>query len=480
MNRPRFAALLLCTLFSSALFDGAARAAISDYAYAWPLYTEGGSAAWQVELTPEVYAAIGTQDLRDVEVVNAAGESVPIAPYRTPPATGSDQASFVDVPVFALPAAAEAAAPGDAAIQLHIERGADGRLRRLDADVGAAGAQAVPAGAGQLLLDASSLHAPLATLRIGWDRTVDASVRFAIDASDDLQHWRGVVGDATVLHLRQDNHELVRSEVPLNGTSAAYLRLRRLDQGVALPGLHVGVGVLVRSTPAAPARQWLQASLDGSDTRHLDRSTRGDGTRPVAYRYHLPAALPAAGLKIELADDNSLVAGRALSSAQADDAKPAWTLRSEFVAFRLRQGDAVATNDEFPTYPASRARDWRVELDTPLDHAPAVSVAYRPDRFVFLAQGAGPYRLVAGSARARRGDYPIDTALAQLRASQGADWQPPLTRLGARELLQGDRALLIAAPATPAHDWRTWLLWAVLVAAVAVVGGLALSLLRKG
>jgi zinc transporter ZupT len=33
--------------------------------------------------------------------------------------------------------------------------------------------------------------------------------------------------------------------------------------------------------------------------------------------------------------------------------------------------------------------------------------------------------------------------------------------------------------ATPARDWKTWLLWAVLVGAAALIGGLALSLLRK-
>jgi hypothetical protein len=98
---------------------------------------------------------------------------------------------------------------------------------------------------------------------------------------------------------------------------------------------------------------------------------------------------------------------------------------------------------------------------------------------VFLAQGGGPYRLVAGSARAQRGDYPIDTALAPLRARLGKDWQPPLATIGTRETLQGEAALRPAPTATPRSDWRTWLLWAVLVGAAALIGGLALSLLRK-
>ena len=283
-----------------------------------------------------------------------------------------------------------------------------------------------------------------------------------------------------MLRLRQDGNVLERHEVALVEAHANYLLLRRLDQGAALPDLKIGARIVSRSTPEMPARQWLQATLDGGDTRHLDHSIpAGDGTRPVAYRYHLPAPLPASALKLELADDNSLVAGNVLS-AQRVGATPSWISRASFVAFRLRQSDTVASNDEFVTNSGvGRARDWRVELATPLDRAPTLSVAYRPDRFVFLAQGAGPYRLVAGSARARHGDYPIDAALAQLRSKLGANWQPPLTSLGARELLQGEHALVIAPAAAAPHDWRTWLLWLVLVAAAAIVGGLALSLLRK-
>jgi hypothetical protein len=119
-----------------------------------------------------------------------------------------------------------------------------------------------------------------------------------------------------------------------------------------------------------------------------------------------------------------------------------------------------------------------VEPATPLDRAPTLRAAFRPDRFVFLAQGDGPYRLVAGSARTRRGDYPVDAALAQLRVKLGADWQPPLATLGTRVTLQGEIAFT-PAPAETHRDWKTWLLWAVLVGAAALIGGLALSLLRK-
>jgi hypothetical protein len=66
----------------------------------------------------------------------------------------------------------------------------------------------------------------------------------------------------------------------------------------------------------------------------------------------------------------------------------------------------------------------------------------------------------------------------QLRAKLGADWQPPLAALGTRATLQGESAFTPAPPEIH-RDWKTWLLWAVLVGAATLIGGLALSLLRK-
>ena len=481
MNTPWLAAFSLCVLSSSAC-----AAAADEYAYAWPLQTTGDSAAWQVELTPEIYAAISTADLRDVEVVNAANDTVPLAPYR--PQTGNvTHEALVDLAIFALPQAAGSGPNGDESIRLRIERGTDGKLRRLDADVGATAAgnaTPVPAAKEDLILDASSLHASLASLFIDWSNSeANVSAQFSISGSDDLQQWRTLVASATVLRLRQDGNVLNRHEIALNGARAAYLRLHRLDDGPALAALDIRARTVAQSTATQPARLWLAAQLDGSDTQHLDHTlAAGDGQHPVAYRYHLPAELAIDAIRLELADDNSLARVNVLSRdrhAAGSNNSAAWAQRGDFVAFRVRQGDAVVGNDELPLSRAGRAGDWRIELATPLEHAPALSVAYQPDRFVFLAQGASPYRLVAGSARARRGDYPVDTAIAQLRTTLGMDWQPPLASVGTRLLLQGDHALEPPPPAPVHRDWKTWLLWGVLIAAAALIGGLALSLLRN-
>jgi hypothetical protein len=450
-----------------------------DYAYAWPIEATGGGPAWQVELTPEVYATVTSADLRDVAVVNANGEAVPTARAPPPANRVAWTIESVFVPQFDLPATPSDGPAANDSIRLAIERGADGKLRRVDAGVNALGAEPyAKAAKPDLLLDASALKVPIAALRVDWTGDDDVVAEFAVDASDDLQQWRRLVARATVLHLTRDGNALSRHDIPLNGANAAYLRVRRLDNGPALQRFSVQLRTNSVSTSYAVARQWLTAKVAGSDTKRLDASLPAtDGQHAIAWRYQLPAPLAIDAIRLELADDNSLARVHVLSRQRPGGDAAAWAQRADFVAFRLRQDGSAIGNDESPATTVARASEWRIESTTPLERAPTLSLGYQPDRFVFLAQGSGPYRLVAGSAVARRGDYPVDAALASLRAGKDKDWQPPLATLAARATLKGDAALVAPVVEKP-RDWKTWLLWGVLVGAAALIGGLALSLLR--
>lgn len=459
-----------------------------NYAYSWPITAEGGSAAYQVELTPEIYAALTTPDLRDLDVINAAGDSVPTAPYHPFAAAARDQRRAV--PMFAVPAPATPALNSEDAIHLHIERGPDGKLRSLDAqvippaspgtatamnEVVAASAPAAVssnrfATAPMIVLDASNLREPLLRLMVAWDSHVNAAPRFSISVSEDLQSWRTIVPNATFVQIKQDGNELTRNEVPLDGANHNYLMLTRVDNAVALPGLVVDVVTPISAQQ--PVRHWITASPDGIDPSPPRKSDH------TFFRYHLDAPLSIDAVNVQLADDNSVAHAIVWSKSIFTTGSDWGNSIGSIVAFRLRESDALLVNDSKQGFASARSREWSIELDTPTSHAPTLELGYIPDRFVFLAQGAGPYRLIAGSATTHHGDAPVDVALSQLRASAGDDWKPPLAALGARSDLQGEKALAATPPPTPQH-WKTWLLWSVLVVAAAIVASLALSLLRE-
>ncbi|HEY0231280.1 MAG TPA: DUF3999 domain-containing protein [Dokdonella sp.] len=455
MKRRAFAFFLL-----SGTLRCAAAATPADYAYTFALTIDAAapSSAWRVELTPEVCAWVQDDALRDIEIFNAAGQPVPLG--RMAGATTSTvQELDSAIPVLALPATTTAAPAGD--LRLVIDRDASGRLRRIDAGEQAA---AAPAQARDWLLDASSVEHAIERIQLDWTTPTSGIVaRFSIEASDDLQSWR-TLGNATVLALEQNGARLERRELALGNVRAKYLRLHRLDDGAELGGLSAHARMLERSS-AAPLRAWLRADATGA------AQTQGNAVR---FHYQLPAALPLDRARIELAGDNSL-APLTLFARMPGSAPDDWRELARVTAFRLHQGEEYLQNDVLDLRSGGRVRELRIDSSTPLAAAPQLTVGFPPDSLVFLAEGSAPYTLAAGSLHARHADYPVDAALASLRAKYGRDWQPPPATLGAAVRSAGDAAL--RAPAAPL-PWRSWILWVVLVAGAALVGAFAVSLLK--
>lgn len=441
---------------------GAARVGaveLHDYAYAFRIDTPSGvdSSAWRIDLTPAVYAQVQDSALRDIAVFNAEGQAVPFARAADDAATRAREHTE-QVPLLDLP-------PRDGSVandlSLVIERDADGRLRRLDA--GDTRTEAKAAASNDWVLDASAVTGAIERVVLSWEGPGNNVVaRFDVAAGDDLQNWRPV-GGGTVLSLRQGDAFLDRRDILIGEVRAKYLRLRRIDDGERLRDVHADVRV-VEQTPVTIERIWIDAEIAAPAPQKEPL--------PVAarYEYGLPAALPVELARVELADDNALAA---LTLAAGSEERPEELAR--FTAFRLRSGDETLRNGDIDLAPSARMRTFRLDSATPLASAPRLSFAFRPERFVFLAEGAGPWTLAVGSRRAHRPDYPLDAALASLRASLGRDWRPPRATIGAARISAGEAALQPPSRPTP---WRQWLLWGVLVLGAALVGAFALGLMR--
>ncbi len=440
-----------------------------DYAYRWPLKAEGDSAAWQFALTPEVYAALADAGLRDFEVFNAEGQPVPVARLTVDPAATPGVAQ-VSLPAYALPRAADATATPDD-LALRIERDDEGRLRVLQVETGADPAQL----AIDYILDADMRRDPkrpssVDRLDFSWPERGDVRARFVLEGSDDLVYWQTVVPEVAVVSLRRGDAVLQRRDVEFPPSALRYLRLRQID-GTPVPGLQVSAR---RTRAGAVAPAWQRETA-----RFVDAAPDPFGSGQV-YRYRLPAKLPVGRIGITLGADNATArvmvdAQRGTATEQPGDAQ-GWVPVGQTLLFRLRQDGMRIDNQPLLLSVPHAAREWRLRSPVALSPAPLLEVFYQPDRFVFLAQGPGPYTLAAGSVVARRDDLPVEQALAPLRQHLGAQWAPPLAVLGARAESAGQQAYVVPEPPV---DWRRWLLWALLVGGAAAVGGFALVLMRQ-
>ncbi|HMM67975.1 MAG TPA: DUF3999 domain-containing protein [Dokdonella sp.] len=440
----------------------AAAATPADYARVIPIDTAGDSAAWQVELDDQVYAGSIDPNLRDLAIFNADGQAVPLilSASEAPDAVIEQRAA---VPVLPLPPAGREREQAD--LHLLVERDASGRLRRLETQ--SSDEPGETTATREWLLDLGEFDRGIDRLELAWSEPQgDIIARFEVTGSNDLQRWDLLNADATLVVLEQGGARVDRREIALPVTRFRYLRLRRHDDGAPLGGISAQASRVRRVAGVTPVN-WIEAeavdSVDGhpaSGTQHL---------------YTLRYSVPASQVRITLGSDNALAQLEVLTPFNVVDGKTHWIQRARPVAFRLVQDGDVIDNGAIALSPGARVRDLRIDSATALATTPRLSVGYRPARLVFLAEGKGPFLLAVGSATARFPDYPVEAALATLRARLGRDWQPPVATLGDSRSSAGASAL--QAPKVPL-DWKRWLLWAVLIGAAAVVGGIALSLLR--
>lgn len=430
------------------LATGFAHAAATpqDYAVMWPVQPERDAAAYVLELDDSVLRHVTRADLRDLAVFNADGEPVAFAPW---PPERSDEEILEQVPWLRVPLPA----PGQPeSLALRLERDADGRLRGLDLRTNDSGPP--PAGRHDLLIDrgeeppvVSALHVTLAN-----DAALPVNLRVRVTASDDLVDWHTLASGEPLVALDDNGLRIERLALDLDRTDARYLRLSIENEGnwPAIAGLQTG-----RTERGGDTREWKTLALNGVAV---------DG-EPGVFDYTSPAPAAVERVDVELPTTNAVAA---VQLTARDGAEDWWRPVAGFTAFRLgNNGDEVRHLE--PHVGLHRERQWRVATRPALGRAPELHLRYRPERFVLLAQGPGPYVLVAGSLRAQREDYPVQAALAASNAAPAAALLGPMVEAGGESALAPKRG----------EDWQRWLLWAILALGAALVLAVSLKVLRN-
>lgn len=422
-----------------------------DYAYAWPVEVRTPSDFYELDVPLEVYRTVVDPSLRDLGVFD---ERDRVQPRLVSPPPAAEAQPDEAVPLSLLPVRAPAGtALSDLRFTLEQQTGAV-RLRVEGLPVGTVER---PLALVAYLADMGKEHARLRALELAWPQSIEPLIAtVTVEGSLDLDHW-AVIGRGTVAGLRQDAATIERRRVAVNTQQARYLRLtwQGAPAGWQLTGLTAKYS---RAAPE-PGRDFQVLRSTGSDP-----ADRG-------FLYDLGGAPMVDRVAVELGADNALL--RASLHCRNATRDP-WVRVHEGLFYRLRRdGNALAS--EPAEIAPRRCRYWKARIERGArDVAPALRLGWRPDRVLFMAEGAGPWRLAAGSARDAAHGFPqeryADAGMRDLakQATVGA------ATLGAREELAGAAALEL--PKRP--DWRRWALWLGLVAGVLLVAGMAFRLAR--
>jgi hypothetical protein len=432
-----------------------------------PLVLQGPGPYHTLAVPLAVRAQSARADLGDLRVLDAQGQAVPLA-WVFHDAMSAASPRRQPVPFFPAPAVASAAEASQQGGWIVDLRAVSGLPQELQLDV-APGTQGV--------------------------------FSFEIEASRDLQQWRTLQSGAQLVALQHQGLRLAHSSFELPpDAGGGYLRLRPRPGSVPAPLTGVQVASLAERSAPWQAWQWSEAITPAQ-------------CEPAFCDYLLPRHLPLQRLEIALGQANTLARLQLLAEPDEDELAPPAPARSPVLNHPLRDQLRALHHKTAPPPAATREPGWvdlpggtvywlrwqdaeprSTELPLPGGlyrrlrlqpvggmaqlgpQPPSIRVAGRAASLVFLARGPGPFQLAWGLATpgvalplaelmpGRRVDDPLPdstASLAPVAPSVPAPSPPPSA----------------AATPVPPSSHKLWL-WSALVAALALLGFMAWSLLR--
>lgn len=444
--------MVVCVGFLIAGVSVAAPPSKNDYASGMTIESAHTQPMIETTLPDEVYRVVTRADLGDLRVFNADGVPVPHA-FCAAPQSSEPQVTEQSLSVFVLRGRDQVYTESS---RVNVETPAGTRV-----DVQEASPPAPEVVSGLIHIIDARETLPLRAIRFDWRSPDGASeVKVRIEASDDLDQWRTIVRASTLLLAQQGNQELRRERIKLPLRQYAYLRVQRVDSG---PPLVIN-SVMAEEMSEAEAIEplWFTA-------------TRVPSVEQDALMFDAEHVAPVTFARVRLKQENSTAS--VVVQSRADDKSPwrnRWTGESYVIV-----SDTVRRESPPARFEATSDRYWRVQIlkDPQVYQDSALELGYRPAKLRFLAQGPGPFTVAFGSRRAEVAQPAVcDGLLADVSAADRERMVEQGYYAGQVMALGGADALKVPPRQTPL---KVVILWAVLVVGVALLVGMALSLLRR-
>ena len=441
----RSTAPLLIALFSA----GSAMSAVpvDEYAWRFPVQLEAGADVHMLTLTSDIYRAASDAGLRDLRLVNAAGEELSFGPLRAPRLE-----RWRDMPWVL---------QHGAGIYLPMPSLEQGQLNQdapppRDGDFGLRLAPGEYAARLSLRVKSSAMtHVPIVVLRIHWT---------ARAALPEHTHWSLSDPDSGEMFFPDRSHQRYDPEQTRGETRLTFRGIDLAEFDLHAQAVPSSMRIDQVQAEYQPDPEQYRHSVDLLPQKFPDQASTDSG-------FVMDGRYPVHSAEIDLG--NGGIASVRLLARDVD--APHWQELGAITTFDLKVDSTKLLQNRIRFEP-TRARQWLLRSSTSLSGTPRLRLQYEPENFLIAHPGPTEVYLLAGHRSAVRAQYPVDTVMSELRERFGDRWQPQTATVGARVQILG-RAALEPAPTPP--PYRRWLLWALLIVAAAAIAMMALSLLKE-
>lgn len=429
----------------------------ADFAYGCSLPVSDATGLYRLQLPASVYAKLQQQDLRDLQVFNAAGEPMAQMLHQPqPPAAPIRRA----IPFFPLPEKAQAPTSD---LRVQVERHSDGSIITINSD-----ATTAPSPSGcSYLLDVSGPSPKPQQLELQWSAGAATSMyRVQMWESSDLADWQPLGAEAVVADLEYNGGRISQRSLHLPRTSKPYLRM---DCVADSPPLRLtGIEGIIGGEAAITPWQWQQPQPGKTENQQ--------GVWSIEYQ--IQGRLRVEALDLHLPEANSSV--RAVVESRPTSESP-WQRVASGEFYRL---DVQGSGLRNPLLRCATTTDpwWRLTITagtattTAADKLPQLRLGWQADDLLFLGRGQGPYTLAFGSGRSLEAAGGQEALIRTALLQPGSEARIQQIVPGPIHALGGEQAL---QPPPATIPWQRILLWLVLVAGVALLALMARSMYQE-
>jgi hypothetical protein len=490
MRRYRYPSLVIAAAFIVIL--PAALAVVADgegFQCEFPI-TEGRQSLRTFTLTAEVYQCMLRGNYTDLSVVNASREPVPFRLISPEPVTDTNRYRR-ELPVYREPATV----PYDTGEQIRKIAQLSDMVSQTETDAGWSLKKSFYS---SLILRRDENEHELKSITIDTEASVmTVNTMLLIEESRDLQHWETLFGPYVLYILPGDKGELRNNTLEL-GTAgrARYLRIAMLSSIRNFAEKITGISGEYELSQQTPVEwQWLRPRnpepTGEADTWEITLP----GLFPVSRVRFIPAddmvyyegALFVRDEPVEIADSDKLhpqgrkkvkrlmkeiVQGE--NPRLASNQEGAWRRVAPFTQYRLLTKDGSMSSPDIRIGPV-QGRRWKLVFNpksaVTRERLPQLEFGWQPLQAMFVAQGAGPFSLLAGREQA----VPAAAFPAQLT---GVNTEPQTVALSSTVPAATGEAPVTAAPQA-LFNWRTLVLWLILLSGLAGMATMAYRLARS-
>lgn len=421
-----------------------------NYAYGMALHNTQTSSFYKLNLPMDVYRSAVHEDLRDVRVINAAGEEVPVW-LRSELRQNQQEDKNIALPVFPL---AGNVADNSTTPRINVVTSKDGAI----VNISDKNDKTNQTKTYYYIIDASRVDGRLRSLRLKWESIPAGKiVAMSVSSSNDLHNWTAL-SEASLSYLDFNDQKLYQDKIDLPHFTGRYLRLSPV----------ASLENRLSSVTATVSHKHTTLMA----TRSLKLKTQLD-IGASAFIADADARLPVNKLNIDLGQDNAVVDYILYARAHEN---ATWTRLASHNFYHYTIQGKQTRNQSIDIKPGM----WRYFKLEPAQKSgpkqlPVLELSWTPHQLIFMGQGKGPYRLVYG-----RGDSGVlnDKLSKLIKKIKPDEYEQAVigVETGAHQTLCGEPCLKVSDSPV---DYTRYVLWMVVVLGSLLVLWMVVRLSRE-